>query len=237
MTLQDFLTHPLGPFTPLDVAALAFLLISWVWIGWRIENPPTGNPSVSVLMVGYRREWMRQFITRQPRIFDAGIMDSLRQGTTFFASACMIAIGSGAALLGNTERLAGLANDLALGQAPELLWEAKLLTVLMFVTNGFLKFVWSHRLFGYCAITMASVPNDVADPLTPHRAQQAAELNIAAAKSYNRGLRAIYFALGTLPWLLGAVPLILATCFTLAVLWRREFGSGSRRVLMQNPPE
>ncbi len=52
-------------------------------------------------MKEYRRDWMRQFVTRQPRIFDATMIDSLRQGTAFFASACMIAIGGGVALIGN----------------------------------------------------------------------------------------------------------------------------------------
>lgn len=53
----------------------------------------TGKPSVSVLMKRYRREWMRQFIERDPRIFDGNILSSLREGTAFFASACMIATG------------------------------------------------------------------------------------------------------------------------------------------------
>ena len=66
-------------------------------------------------MDDFRREWMRGMVTRQPRMFDAQIVATKWQGSTFFASTTMIAIGGGLALLGNTERLAGDANDLAIG--------------------------------------------------------------------------------------------------------------------------
>ncbi len=230
-------TLHLGHFTGLDLIALGFLWISWLAIGWAVEHPPASRPSVSVLMTGYRREWMRQFITREPRIFDATIMDNLRQGTAFFASACMIAIGGALALIGNTERLLGLAEDLTLSSAPTVVWEVKILLVMGFVTLAFLNFVWSHRLFGYCAIVMAAVPNEVSDPLTVERADQAAALNIYAARSFNRGLRNVYFALGALAWLLGPVALIIATAATVGVLSRREFASHSRQALMRNTPK
>ncbi|MEZ5779003.1 MAG: DUF599 domain-containing protein [Paracoccaceae bacterium] len=227
----------IGHFGTPDLAALALLVASWLLFGWAVEHPPAGRQSVAVLMTGYRREWMRQFVTREPRIFDAAIMDNLRQGTSFLASATMIAIGGGVALIGNTERLLGLAEDLTLASAPAAVWETKIIVVLLFLTNAFLKFVWAHRLFGYCAILMASVPNDPQDPLAFPRANQAAEVNISAAKSFNRGLRAVYFALGALAWILGPMALLLATVTTVLVLWRREFASASRRVLMESTPK
>ncbi len=36
-------------------------------------------------------------------------------------------------------------------------------------------------------------------------------MNITAARSFNRGLRSIYFALAALAWLLGPVPLLAVT--------------------------
>jgi len=226
-----------GFLSPLDLAALAFLAGAAVVFGYVTERPPAGRPSVSILMAGYRREWMRQFVTRQPRIFDASVMDSLRQGTSFLASATMIAIGGCVAMIGNKERLIGLAEDLTLDAMPTALWEAKIIVILLFLTNAFLKFVWSHRLFGYCAIVMASVPNEVSDPLAYPRAAQAAEINISAAKNFNRGLRSLYFALAALAWFLGPAALFAATVVTLAVLWRREFASTSRAALQQSTPK
>ena len=218
-----------------DLLALAFLFAGWQVFDFCVEHPPARFPSVSLLMRAYRREWMRQFVTRQPRIFDAAIMDSLRQGTSFFVSACMIAIGGGIALIGNGDRLQGLAGNLASLNGAVQVWQAKILLIVLFLTNGMLKFIWSHRLFGYCAILMAAVPNDAADPSADAKAAQAADLNVHAARSFNRGLRSVYFALGALGWLFGPVVLALATTATLFVLWRREFASYSRQVLLGGP--
>ena len=48
--------------SPLDVAALAILVLCWWVIGWRIEHPSAKVPSTSQIMAGYRREWMQRMI-------------------------------------------------------------------------------------------------------------------------------------------------------------------------------
>lgn len=218
-----------------DLILLGVLALAWLLSGWLSEHPPARLPSVSVLMEDYRREWMRTFVTRDPRIFDAQLIDSLRQGTAFFASACLIAIGGGVALIGNAPAVERLAADLPLAaQGPDI--ALKMLPVLLLLANGLLKFVWSHRLFAYCAVLMAAVPNDPGDPLAYHRAGQAAEINITAARSFNRGLRSIYFALAALCWLLGPWGLGLGVLFATLVLLRREFVSESRRIILQREP-
>ncbi|WP_417259906.1 DUF599 domain-containing protein [Celeribacter sp.] len=219
-------------FSVLDGVAVGLLLVAWIGIGLIIENPPAKLPSTSHLVADYRRMWMVQMITREPRIFDAAVLDSLRQGTAFFGSACLIAIGGGLAAMSNTERLRGVAEDLTL-DAPSIIWEVKILLALILITNAFLKFIWSNRLFGYCGVVMASVPNEIDAPETLPRALKAGELNIAAARAFNRGLRGIYFALGALGWLLGPIGLIVTTCVTVFILLRREFASASRLVLME----
>jgi uncharacterized membrane protein len=218
----------------LDLLALGFLAVSWIAIGWIIEHPSKAWPSVTTLMVDFRQEWMRQFVTRQPRIFDATMIDSLRQGTAFFASACLIALGGGVALMGNPAGLMNITQDFAPAGSSDGI-ELRILPLLLFLADALLKFIWSHRLFGYCAIMMAAVPNDPADPLAYHRAAQAADINITAARNFNRGLRSVYFALAALAWLFGAIPLLGATVLCLAVLIRREFASESRAVILRKP--
>lgn len=220
--------------TPLDLLALVLLTAAWFGVTRAIEHPPARRPSVSVLMKTYRRDWMRQFVQRDPRIFDGNILSSLREGTSFFASACMIAIGGGLALIGNTDPLAGIARDLEAAEIPALLWKLKILLVLLFVANAFLKFVWAHRLFGYCAIMMAAVPNDPAQPEALPRALAAAQVNIQAARNFNLGLRAVYFALGALGWLAGPWGLIAGTVVVTTMTLRREFASGSRRAILED---
>lgn len=222
----------LASLAPSDIAALIYVATAWALFGWLTEHPPASRPSVSVLMVTYRRRWMDQMVTRQPRIFDASVMDNLRQGVSFYASASMIAIGGGAALIGNADVLARTAEELSLPAAAAVVWQGKLVLVLLFVSDGLMKFIWAHRLFGYCAIVMAAVPNDPSDPAAYPTAARAAEINITAARNFNRGLRSIYFALGSAAWLLGPAALAVATTATLFVLARREFASESRAVLL-----
>lgn len=222
---------------PADMAALILLALAWFGLSFVIENPPRSRPSVSVLMKHYRRQWMHEFLHRDPRIFDGNILASLREATSFYASACMIAIGGGLALIGNTDPLAGIARDLDAGEIPALLWRIKILLVLGFLANAFLKFVWSHRLFGYCAIIMAAVPNDPTSQGAVPRAMAAAKVNIHAARNFNIGLRAVYFALGALGWLAGPWGLVAGTMLVTGLTLRREFASGSRQALLDEMAE
>lgn len=222
-------------FSLADALALTLALGLWLGLGLWIEAKHLSKPSVTVLMSDYRREWMRQFVTRQPRMYDASIMANLRQSTSFLASATMIALGGLLALIGNAERLAGVAQDLALAASPAAI-EMRLLLAALLLTHAFLKFLWSNRLFGYSAIMMSAVPNDPADPLALPRARQAAEINIRAAYNFNRGLRATYFALAALTWMLGPWVLAAASFAVAWLIWSREFASHSRAILLDPPP-
>lgn len=219
-------------FSHFDLAALAVLIILWVGVGWRIEHPGARHPSTSVLMADYRRDWMKEMVTRQPRVFDAQTLNILRQGAAFFASTCMIALGATIAMIGNADQIASVAKDITQTNQPAIVWELKLIVIAVFLANAFLKFVWTTRLFGYCSVLMAAVPNDPEHPKAMHRAAQAAEINITAARSFNRGMRSIYFALAAAAWLAGALALTIAATITVVVIWRREFWSRSRKILL-----
>ncbi|WP_370212886.1 DUF599 domain-containing protein [Roseovarius sp.] len=227
----------LSLFSTLDQVAVALLLLGWQGMGFWIENSGGRHPSVSWLMADYRRAWMQTMLDRDPRIFDSQILAMLRQGTTFFASATMIAMGGCMALLGNTDKLITLADDLTFDRTPEIVWEIKIILLLGFLASAFFKFVWSNRLFAYCAVVMGTVPNDRNAPGGARRAAQAGELNITAARSFNRGLRAIYFALAAAAWLIGAEALIVGSVIVTVIVGRREFASQSRRILLSNMPE
>ena len=144
----------------------------------------------------------------------------------------MLATGGVLALIGNADKLIDVADDLSLQPVAEVVWEIKLFLTLLLVTNAFLKFVWAHRLFGYCAILMAAVPNAPEDPQCLQMSRKAGEVNITAARSYNRGLRAIYFSIASVAWLISPMALMAAAMITFGVLLRREFLSRSRALLL-----
>ncbi|MDE0851246.1 DUF599 domain-containing protein [Yoonia sp.] len=219
-----------------DAVAAAFLICAYFLLGWMIEHPPKSRPSVTKIMSENRREWLRVFVTRDPRIFDSQIMGSLRQGTAFFASTCIFAIGGVFALIANTDPLRGVAAEISTEDIPIVVWQVKLGLVALMLSNGFLKFVWANRIFGYCSVMMAAVPNDPDHPEALPRALQAAELNIRAAINFNRGLRSMYFALGGLAWLIGSAPFLGATAAVIWLIWSREFASLPRDILLGKYP-
>jgi len=231
MTLLD----RLALLTTLDAAAVGFLFLCWLTIGWWIEREGAARPSVSVLMTQYRSDWMREMVTRDSRIFDAQLLASLRQGTAFFASTCVLAIGGALALIGNAEQLLGVAEEFSLAAVPALIWQVKLSLAALLLISAFLRFVWSNRLFAYCAVLMGAVPNDPTHPDALPRAAQAAALNSRAAANFNRGLRSMYFSLASLAWVFGPLALFGATVTTLWVLWSHEFRSRPHAVLTSPP--
>lgn len=228
------MTH-LTALTLADLAAAVFILAAWALSGWVIEHPPAKFPSVSVLMAEYRRAWMAAAEARENRIFDSQILGTLRQGTSFFASTSILAIGGVLALIGNTDQLRGVAVEFTADDSPEYVWQLKLILVGFFLTFAFLKFVWSHRLFGYCAVVMGGLLETGHDS-GPRIAAQAASLNIRASVNFTRGLRAMYFALGALGWILGPVALVMTTLAVLYLLLSREFWSAPRTILLDRQP-
>lgn len=216
----------------LDAIAVAVFLATWLWLGWRIGHPSAARPSVTVLMSAYRLQWMEVMVTRQPRIFDAQIVMSLRQSTSFFASACLLAMGGLLAMIGNVDLLGGIALRLTSLEASAAVLQTKLLLSLFMLGNAFLKFVWSNRVFGYCSVVMGAVPDDPENPQAMPLALKAGKLNGRAAMNFNAGLRSMYFAPCALAWLGGALVLLVGVAVTAWVVWSREFSSASREIIL-----
>ena len=148
----------------------------------------------------------------------------------------MLAVGGGIALIGNTDQLRSVARDLTQRDDPVLVWEIKLILLVLLISNAFLRYVWALRLFGYTTVLMGAVPNDPDAPDTISRTEQAADVGILAARAFTRGMRATYFALASAAWLLGPIPMIVASAATVIMLWRREFASNAREALLRVPP-
>ncbi|TIP58704.1 MAG: DUF599 family protein, partial [Mesorhizobium sp.] len=61
--------------------------------------------SLTTAMNVQRQAWIRNMAEREVRIVDTAIMAGLQQGTAFFASSSLIAIGGCFALLGASEQV------------------------------------------------------------------------------------------------------------------------------------
>ena len=87
---------------------VSFGIIAALIMGHFIENPPTRRPYVTALMSFYRRAWMLTFVDRDPRIFDAQTLASLRQSAAFFGSIALTSTGDLLAMMGSPDLLVQL---------------------------------------------------------------------------------------------------------------------------------
>lgn len=208
-----------------------------IWLAFEIITDHTALRfnSLSGLMAHKRREWMLVLAERDLRIVDTSILAGLQQGTAFFASSCILAIGGCFALLGSTDLVSGIYQDLPLEtKFSRGLFELKVLGLALIFIYSFFKFGWAFRLFNYCSILMGAVyqPKDAELEERRRQALQAADMNIIASKHFTAGLRGIFFALGYLGWFVSPYVFIITTVFIVLVLTRRQYFSRARQVLV-----
>src|SRR5262245_930715 len=181
-----------------DVAALAFFLLAWWFLGWLIDSSPWHKHTLSAAMKFQRQEWMRQMAARDIRLVDANIITGLQQATSFFASTALLAVGAGFALL--------TATDTIIDALEQSLPHLKIDRPALYIKTGvlmalyayaFFKFGWAYRVFNYSAVMLAATP-EAGQPGAEEAAAQVAEMNISAASQFTHGLRAFFLAIAIL---------------------------------------
>ena len=229
----------MAAFTVPDLLAFAWFLGVWIAYSVVIEKTRKGRSGLNALMNGYRDEWMERLLAREMRMVDAQVTAALQNGTAFFASTSLIAVGGTLTLLRSTEQILTVVAALPFGVASSAeLWETKMIGLAVIFVYAFFKFAWSYRLFNYFAIMVGAAPAPAEKDSAEAQAfaHRAARLCADAGLHFNRGQRAFFFALGYLGWFLGPLPLALTTTGIVIVMWRRQFASDSRRAFSQTAP-
>jgi uncharacterized membrane protein len=221
-------------FSVLDLVALAWFIGAWVGYAVLIETTAHGRRGLNALMHRYRDLWMQRMIARDMRMMDGQVIAALQNGTAFFASASLIAIGGALTLLRSTEELLIIIAALPFGaQTTRIAWEMKVMGLVVIFIYAFFKFAWSYRLYNYVAIMLGAAPpaTEQDTPEAADFARRTALVITDAGRHFNRGQRAFFFALGYLGWFIGPLPLMLTTAGVVVVIWRRQFASPSRRAV------
>jgi uncharacterized membrane protein len=214
-------------FSLLDYAALAVFVTSWAIYHVGVESTQAGGRSLNRVMNDYRRVWMERMLARENRMVDTSIMAALQNGTAFFASTSLIAVGGTLTLLRSAEAVLATLSGTPLGNAARLAWELKVIGLAVIFVYAFFKFAWSYRLFNYAAILMGGVPLHAERDTAEAQAAVArvARVHVVAGKHFNRGQRAFFFALAYLGWFVSPWAFMAATGAVLYVIWRRQFAS------------
>lgn len=142
-----------------DLAACAWFLSAWIVYSIVIEKSAKGRTSLNSLMNDYRDEWMERLLERDMRMVDAQVTAALQNGTAFFASTSLIAIGGALTLLRSSDEIMTVMSLLPLGTTPSRgLWDLKMMGLIIIFVYAFFKFAWSYRLFNYFAIMVGAAP-------------------------------------------------------------------------------
>ena len=213
-------------FQPLDWIALAVFVASWLGYGWLVDQSPWRERTLTVAMDRQRRLWMETMLRRDLRMIDTSIIMGLQNGTAFFASTSLLAIGAAFALLTTSEQVLGVVEDLPFGlTVSRAAWELKAIGILAIYAYAFFKFQWSYRLFNYFSILIGAVPPAAERDTTMAREaiERASHMSVLAGRHFTRGQRAFFFSVGFLGWFVNAWLFLVVTIIVLIALCRRQF--------------
>jgi uncharacterized membrane protein len=217
-----------------DITAVAFFAVEWLVYAITLEHTAYGRDSLSARMHVYREVWVRNLLHRETRMVDMQIMASLQNGTAFFASTSLIALGGGLALLRSTNDAMAVLGALPIDLTPSpALWEVKCVGLILIFIYAFFKFAWSYRLFNYVTILLGAMPpaSQRDTPEAEAHVVRTTRLFEAGGRHFNRGQRAFFFALAYLGWFVSPWVLFVTTAAVVIVIWRRQFASNAWRAM------
>ncbi|GEO83426.1 MULTISPECIES: DUF599 domain-containing protein [Alphaproteobacteria] len=225
--------------TILDYLALCLFGLLWFAFSWITgQGRIFSRTSLTQAMAERRRQWILNSLGRDLKMIDTQILSGLQNGTAFFASTSIFAIGGCFALLGQTDQVDAILKDLPfVAQGGRATFEIKIFFLAAILGYSFFKFGWSYRLFNYCTILFGALPMTAEAHRDPEGAARAAELtirmNIIAAGHFNAGLRALFMSIGYLGWFASPYLFIGTSLTVFFVLLRRQFFSEARLALLE----
>ena len=140
-----------------DLFALTGFIVAWCAYAYLVERTPHGHESLNARIDRYREVWMRRMLARDMRMVDMQIMAAIQNGTAFFASTSLIAIGGALTLLRATDELISVVTPFGIVTSRGL-WEIKTMGLTVIFAYAFFKFAWSYRLYNYVAILLGAMP-------------------------------------------------------------------------------
>lgn len=217
-----------------DLLAPVVYLALWIGYAAVADNPARGRSTLMHRMHQYRAVWFSRMVRRDNRIVDTQITTLLSQNISFFASNTILIIGGLLAVLGARDQVIGVLADIPLvTNTSAMLFEAKVLLLLVTFVYAFFKFTWAVRQFNYVAIMIGAAPQpaEADEPAALRFIERTAQVASRAADHSNKALRAYYFGLAALGWFVDAWLFMALTLWVVIVVWRREYRSATLAML------
>jgi uncharacterized membrane protein len=212
----------------MSLFASLFPLLCWLAYSVGVPFVERRRPSLSVIMSMQRRRWVAN-ATRRESPMDAILSGNLMQSVSLLASTSMLIVLAILAAFGQVAGLMDALATLGLGRdyTPADL-QIHLLVILTIFVASFFAFSLSLRQFNHFCIMIGAIAHD--RTTTEEEIDSIALLNSLAAKNFNTGIRAFYFAVPAVAWFASDWISIGVTIVTLGFIVHREFFSTAHRV-------
>lgn len=231
MFFEDYLAK----FSWIDWIGLTWFLVCWLGYELVVERGWSGRKSLLEETHKLRLGWGRVMLKRNPRIVDVALIGNLLPSLSFYANTSIYIIAALFAALGTLDQLMAMASELPFAKViSREATEIKLLILIGVFVVAYFKFTWSLRQFNLLSITLGSVPQEASDEEQEKHAQKFAAVNSCAGNDFNRGLRAYYFGMAVMSWMVSPWLFIFSTLVIVFVLARREFSSPILKALTDN---
>lgn len=211
-----------------DGVALVWFFIVWCSYTAYADHGPAHARSITAAMNARRRAWMLEAAKRDLRMIDTNILGNLLTGVGFFSSTTIFVIGGLIAMIGVAEKSAlALARLPLIDAAQPAALEIKTVGLLVIFIYAFFKFAWAFRLANYCSITVGGLARWCRgeERAQPSDCRGGRHIVRTVGAPLQSRLRAYFFALAGLGWLIGPAVFVLLTTGVAAVIYRREFRS------------
>jgi uncharacterized membrane protein len=219
-----------------DWLALVAFVAGWVGYAWFARGWAASRPSLLASTNRIRRAWMLQTTYREVRVLDGAVIQNLSTSPSFFASTTILIIGGLLAVLGTSEKITGLVQEIPFAvRTSALVFDLKVIVMLAIFVYAFFRFTWSMRQYTFGALLIASAPEarqfEYQGIDREPFAERAGRVVGMAAETFNDGLRGYYFSFAALAWFFSPWLLMGGTLAVIWILYQREFHSDVLAVL------
>jgi uncharacterized membrane protein len=188
------------------------------YLGWRTRRDPTSSAQDIMLLA--REAWVTSVMRERRDILAVQTLRNSTMAASFMASTAVLLIIGVLTLSAQGDRLSGTWHALNfLGRVSAEMWLFKLLVILVDLLLVFFAFSMSVRLFHHIGY-LINVPLD--PPLERSQTQHVTSQMNRAGVFYRIGMRAYYFTVPLLFWLMGPLFLLGATALLIFFLYHLD---------------
>ena len=127
-------------FSLLDWLTLIFFGLAWFGYEFVVDRTAVRHRSLNVAINEERHHWMQEMALIDNRIMDSNLHASLQNGTAFFASTSLLAVGGALALLRATDDVLNILAEMPFGLRPVGIHDFHLCWSVLHASDGTLCF-------------------------------------------------------------------------------------------------